>query len=64
MKYLITKVVCNKPKICLRKRLLHKGYQLLTNCEYDIQYKHLVYVDTLKQAENYIYNEYNVTVKL
>lgn len=64
-------IVCNKNKLCIRKRLLHKGYSILkmnidiNNALYrDTAYEHIVFVDTLKQAEIYLRNEYNINIKL
>jgi len=64
MKYLITKCISNNPKLYLRKRLFHRGYELLERCKYDIKYKHVVYFNTLSQAMNYIRHEYNLDIQL
>ena len=64
MQYIFTKVICNNPKLYLRKRLLHKGYELLKESRYDIDPVHIVYLYTKKHVEAYILNEYGVRVNL
>jgi len=52
----------------LRKRWLHKGYQLLTTFvkEYNLQniYSLHVTIGSLEQAESYLKNSYGIIVKL
>ncbi|MGE3592888.1 MAG: hypothetical protein AB7G52_10410 [Arcobacter sp.] len=72
LKYIFVPIIiCNKNRLCIRKRLLHKGYSILrmnidfnNTCYRDTTYEHIVYVDTLFQAEIYLKNEYNINIKL
>lgn len=73
-KYLFFPIpVKDKSNIHIRKRLLHKGYALLkVTKENDmnsinnnvVHYEHIVYTDTLEQAETYLKNEYGIEVTL
>ena len=58
--------------ISIRKRILHRGFELVSQAlemrsdfyEGDVVYTHLVYVNTLEQAETYLKREFNVNIKL
>lgn len=66
--------ITTKPlNIFLRKRMLHKGYSLLSKpvgnsyegCYVDNDaYTHMVYVDTLDQAKTYLKNEFGIDLEL
>ena len=62
--------VNHKERLCVRKRLLHKGYQLLigrkSDCPYEekILYEKVIDADSLLQIETYIKQEYNKKVSL
>lgn len=58
--------VANKPvDLFVRKRLLHKGYSISTvDTIVEQIYVHVVYTDTLQQAETFINNEYGINIKL
>jgi len=57
-------------RIYLRKRWLHNGYQLMsgvlhpTDIGEGMVYEHIVYLHSLRHAEVYLKNQYNVTVEL
>lgn len=67
LKYLLGPVLIDtKKKLYVRKRILHKGYAILSsdNVSDDKVYTHIVYVNDLKHAEKFLYNEYGLNITL
>ena len=63
--------ICIYKNIHLRKRLLHKGYSLLSVTEHidisnnnELTFELIVCTNTLKQTETYLKNEYGIDVIL
>ena len=64
IKYIFPVCISVNKALGFRKRWLHKGYQLYNNTvigQHTIN-EHIVYFDTLKQANIYLKNEYNITL--
>jgi len=64
MKYLFPTNISNKHSLGLRKRWLHKGFQLYkyTKIGDEMMHEHIVHTNTLKQTNIYLKNEYNITI--
>ena len=70
LKYIITPIKI-EDNIYVRKRLLHKGYSVMTgesisytDGEKDVVYTHVAHTNTLKHTETFIKNEYGYEVHL
>ena len=71
LKYLMPSLIVENKNnmLCLRSRLLHRGYSLSSRTTYrsmegSFLYTHIAHFDTLKQTETFISNEYGVKVNL